>query len=145
MFFGRVADVEGSDDVPVGFGSYGGAYVGETGLAGTPADSDSERVGGQYQILNGAGGGCVVFVSYFVVAALNRVGVHKRRGIEDFLLGFSGSRNATFWIGIFYVLEGPIVDDLCDFFAHCTVFGENDKSPRFGVSVVWCPGCGFDY
>ena len=86
--FGGVADVEGANDVPVGFGSYCGAYVGEAGFACTPADSDAERVCCKLKVLNGAGGSCVVLLSHFVVTALNRVDVNESRGVEYFLLCF---------------------------------------------------------
>ena len=60
------------------------------------------------------------------------------------MLRFVRARYPSFFVGVFDVLVGPVVDDLGDFFAHCAVFGEDYKAPRLGVSVVRRPGCGFD-
>ena len=36
------------------------------------------------------------------------------------------------------------MDDLGNFCSHGAVFREGDKSPWLGISVIRCPGCGFD-
>ena len=68
--FGGVADVEGSDDVPVGFGSNGRSDRREAWFPGAPTDSDAERVRSYLEVLNGARCGGVILLCHFVVSTL---------------------------------------------------------------------------
>ncbi len=95
--------------------------------------------------MNGAGGCGEVLLGHFVVTACDGVDVHKGWCVENFLQGLFRASLAAHRVRVFDVFVGPVVNDLCDFFAHVTIFSKHNESPGLCSSVIGSPCCGFDH